>query len=202
MKSGAPLKPETDQGCANGWKKACKAETVSRQRRHAVIPEEQMENRLRLFSDLFNNGAAGSCWPAPLGPWQEQTATTLLIVCCWQSSGTQRGFWRGACCFGKLPLPPASRALLINVSAPENSSHSVLSTWLWSQHCCSHWVHPVLCMCCGTERGSASEAAELSQGCSLVLGGETEAQLCCHTDTKTLGVQHTSPHSISSCPGH
>lgn len=40
MKSGAPLKPETDQGCADGWKKACKVETVSRQRRHAVIPEE------------------------------------------------------------------------------------------------------------------------------------------------------------------
>lgn len=26
-----------------------------------------MENRLRLFSDLFNNGAAGSCWPASPG---------------------------------------------------------------------------------------------------------------------------------------
>lgn len=70
----------------------------------------------------------------PPGPWQEQTATTLLIVCRWQSSGTQRGFWRGAWCFGKQPLPPASRALLINVSLPlKTPLRSMVSTWLWSQ---------------------------------------------------------------------
>lgn len=70
----------------------------------------------------------------PPGPWQEQTATALLIVCCWQSSGTQRGFWRGAWCFGKQPLPPASGALFINGALPlKTPPHIVVSTWLWAQ---------------------------------------------------------------------
>lgn len=45
-----------------------------------------------------------------LGPSQKQAVTALLSACCWESSGTQQGFWRTTWHFGKFCLPPASRS--------------------------------------------------------------------------------------------
>lgn len=147
----------------------------------------------------------------PPGPWQEQTATALLIVCCWQSSGTQRGFWRGAWCFGKQPLPPASRQGSFNkwVSSPENSSscHGVHVAVVTRQG-----VHPVFFIYCGTSPALGigchspqwkglclTEQLDTAKAVASSCVWETEAQLCCHTDTRIMGVKHTSSYGISSC---
>lgn len=140
-----------------------------------------MENRLRLFSDLFNNGAAGSCWPA--SPGSLAGADSHYIINCLPLA-VQRGFWRGAWCFGKQPLPPASRALFINVSLPlKTPPRGMVSTWLWSQallqpqgrefsQCPSSAVAPWHLPCAGHRLPQPPEKGTgQSQGCRLVMCG-------------------------------
>lgn len=166
-----------------------------------------MENRLRLFSDLFNNGAAGSCWPASPGSLAGADShciiNCLLLAVQWDTAGLlERSLvlWEAA---------PSSclRQGSFNkwLSSPENSSsyrgvHVAVVTS--TAAATRQGVHPVLFIYCGTVappllclRQQLGKAKAVASSCV----GETEAQLCCHTNTRIMDVQHTSSHSISSC---
>lgn len=118
MRSGAPRQPETGQGCANRWKKACKVET-----RTACSNPWEVNGKLdqvcsQLCSIVEQSAAAGR---PPPGPGRSRHHCVSLCIINGLLLGAR---WDTAWLRGKQPLPPASRGLFLNASLPVGNASS------------------------------------------------------------------------------
>ena len=170
-----------------------------------------------MFSDLFNNGAVGSCWP--VSPGSLAGADSHYIINCLLLGVQQDATW------------PLERSLVLWEAAPSSclqiSFYKCVSlSWkrlfmVWCPCGCGHKhfslkagsllsVLDLLCQCSTSPalcimvqnptvkgtlclREQSGEAKAVASACA----GETKAQGYCHMDTKAMEVQPASSHSIS-----
>lgn len=168
-----------------------------------------------MFSDLFNNGAVGSCWPA--SPGALAGADSHFIINCLLLGVQGDTTWLLESSLVLWEAAPSSRHQVSFYKCISLPWKRLLVEWCPCGHkhgsleagsllgvlglLCYCSTSPALCIMLQkpTVKGTICLREQLGKAKVVApfCAGETEAQSYCHMDTKAMEVQQASSHSIS-----